>query len=1050
MSPSATDHCPQCGAGLAAGAFQAPCPACLMQLGLQAAQDTPEENAGVIPELGPTHISPLQNWALPTANKLPSPQDLARLFPELEIIKLLGFGGMGAVYQARQTGLDRFVALKIIMPDVAGDPGFAERFTREARVLARLSHPHIVTIHDFGQRAGLHFLVMEYVDGVNLREVLNTGRMSPAEALRIIPRLCEALQYAHEEGVVHRDIKPENILIDRKGRVKVADFGLARLAGRDSENFTLTGTRQVVGTPRYMAPEQMQGARAVDHRADIYSLGVVFYEMLTGEVPLGRFPPPSHQAEIDVRLDDVVLRALDSNPDRRYQRVSEIQSDVESISREGYVAPSLPAASEVQPASDATLPAVFQLVIASIQILLSFGMMTITLAQLRPGDMLITIVLVIVTSLSGIAGLAAIAGAVHYIASGSVRWLRIGAILLLVPTNIAWVIGLPVGLWVLISTGSHRRVRHVPQPRPTSNPRSTQLQVIAILQLIVGFLEFVSVPLVFWFFLAGPAGDDPDQGMAMQKVFMVGMVFLGVLGGAKVVSAIGYLSGGSYKWLWVGAVLMLMPIGITSGLAIPVGIWALYALYRESQRPPVAAAVQEVPIPPLPPPLPTVLTPSPGTSAAAPISQQMSAPWSGLGWVQKAVRRVPKRKRWPWFVGSVLALLVVWVVLLAISTGNLISAAKSSSTTGTRFWVLIGSNVNAQDKEGMTPLMWAAWNSKPDIVRQLLAAGADFHLRANDGETALMKACYVGHNEIVDQLLKAGAIVNDNDYDGESPLALAATKGHVAIVQKLLQAQADPRVRTKGGWTPLIAAATNGHGSVVSMLLPVSSIDAIDDRGRTALMKAATYGYQDCVQSLVDAHADLNLISADGHTALSLAIAEGHTAVVDLLARKGAAANALLPFFQGFRAVRHGQIEPGLKWLLEASGKLSSAPYPWRVTIDGVAYEIQSPQYFVQMLIAECHIRQRNFELAKAAMQTAAGNMAPGTQAISLYRRKVVQPGYTLTEQVNVMAGEITAHVAEPGKTWHFLREAEERTETPGRSGGSTTSGGYDVKSLLE
>jgi hypothetical protein len=150
--------------------------------------------------------------------------------------------------------------------------------------------------------------------------------------LTIVPQICEGLQFAHDEGVVHRDVKPENILIDSRGNVKIADFGLAKLAENSAENFTLTGTHQVMGTPRYMAPEQMGGSRGVDHRADIYSLGVVFYELLTGEVPMGQFEPPSKKTPVDARLDDVVLRALASEPERRFQSASELKSSVNAIS----------------------------------------------------------------------------------------------------------------------------------------------------------------------------------------------------------------------------------------------------------------------------------------------------------------------------------------------------------------------------------------------------------------------------------------------------------------------------------------------------------------------------------------------------------------------------------------------------------------------------------------------------------------------------------------------------------------------------------------------
>jgi predicted Ser/Thr protein kinase len=263
----------------------------------------------------------------------PEPQEIQPLFPQLEIFELLGKGGMGAVYKARQHSLDRVVAVKILPPHVASDPAFAERFTREAKALARLNHPHIVTVHDVGQADGLYYFVMEYVDGVNLRELIRSGDLSPSQALAIVPQICEALQYAHDEGIVHRDIKPENVLLDAKGRVKIADFGLAKLLGADRQGGTLTGTHQVMGTLRYMAPEQVQGSRNVDHRADIYALGVVFYELLTGEVPMGRFAPPSQKVQVDIRLDEVVLRALESEPEKRYQRAGDVSTDLQLVSK---------------------------------------------------------------------------------------------------------------------------------------------------------------------------------------------------------------------------------------------------------------------------------------------------------------------------------------------------------------------------------------------------------------------------------------------------------------------------------------------------------------------------------------------------------------------------------------------------------------------------------------------------------------------------------------------------------------------------------------------
>ncbi len=336
MNPQNT--CPQCGRPVPANAPEGICPKCLLRAGLRDFPHTESRPHGARTEAG----TPVVESPVPGAFVPPDIGQLAQLFPQLEILGLLGHGGMGAVYKARQIKLDRLVALKIIRPDAPHHPSFAERFHREAKALARLNHPHIVAVHDFGEvlyatagQAGsqtLYYFIMEYVDGTNLRQVIAAGTLQPDQALAIVPQICEALQFAHDEDVVHRDIKPENILVDKRGRVKIADFGLAKLVRRTPQQYTITTTNQVVGTPRYMAPEQMEGARQVDHRADIYSLGVVFYEMLTGEVPVGHFEPPSRKVQVDVRLDEVVLRALAREPERRYQHASDVKVDVESIS----------------------------------------------------------------------------------------------------------------------------------------------------------------------------------------------------------------------------------------------------------------------------------------------------------------------------------------------------------------------------------------------------------------------------------------------------------------------------------------------------------------------------------------------------------------------------------------------------------------------------------------------------------------------------------------------------------------------------------------------
>lgn len=256
-----------------------------------------------------------------------TPEELAPHFPQLEIIEYMGRGGMGVVYKARQKTLGRLVALKLLAPERIKDLKFAERFTSEARALAQLAHPNIVTVHDFGQAGDFFYLLMEFVDGVNLRQALNAGRFTPEQALTIVPPVCEALQYAHENGIVHRDIKPENLLLDKAGRVKIADFGIARILRPDAP----AENAPSAGTPQYMAPEQRTSPSSSDHRADIYSLGVVLYEMLTGELPSSKLQPPSRKVVIDVRLDEIVMRALEKSPDLRWQTAADLRTRLETI-----------------------------------------------------------------------------------------------------------------------------------------------------------------------------------------------------------------------------------------------------------------------------------------------------------------------------------------------------------------------------------------------------------------------------------------------------------------------------------------------------------------------------------------------------------------------------------------------------------------------------------------------------------------------------------------------------------------------------------------------
>ena len=305
-------------------------------------------------------------------------------------------------------------------------------------------------------------------------------RLPARDALRIVPQICEALQFAHDEGVVHRDIKPENILIDKKGRVKIADFGIAKIvseAGKadaaqagpaaqaegeepaaDSNRTTVSLTQdQVLGTPHYMAPEQVEHPQAVDHRADIYSLGVVFYEMLTGELPLGKFQPPSKRAQLDVRLDEVVLHTLEKEPERRYQHASEIKTDVETIARTTAGAtPSADASAGSRALEEVRNPASWLLATGILNwIAIPMIVLAIAWARGEEGPPVAPMLLPLLAAL----------GLSSFIIFAALKMQRLEAYgaaviasilaMLITPGNI---IGLPIGIWSLVVL-SRREVR---------------------------------------------------------------------------------------------------------------------------------------------------------------------------------------------------------------------------------------------------------------------------------------------------------------------------------------------------------------------------------------------------------------------------------------------------------------------------------------------------------------------------------------------------------------------------------------------------------------
>ncbi len=247
---------------------------------------------------------------------------------------------MGAVYKGRQANLERNVAIKIL-GDVASenedDFNFAERFKQEAKAMAQLDHPAIVHVIDFGQTPdGQFYFVMEFIDGMDIHQYIQShgGKLSQQDALSITSHVLDALGYAHSKGIIHRDIKPANILLNQDGRVKIADFGLAKKYGDavDESMPSLTRTDTTVGTPDFVAPEALISGKTVDHRADLYAVGVMLYRMLTGKLPRESFKMPSQLfSELDPRLDDIVEKAIESDPEYRYGSATEIRADIDQI-----------------------------------------------------------------------------------------------------------------------------------------------------------------------------------------------------------------------------------------------------------------------------------------------------------------------------------------------------------------------------------------------------------------------------------------------------------------------------------------------------------------------------------------------------------------------------------------------------------------------------------------------------------------------------------------------------------------------------------------------
>lgn len=263
----------------------------------------------------------------------PSLEEMQAMLPQYHFESLLGRGGMGTVYKAVQISLERAVAVKVLPGDLIDDTDaqFAERFKNEARTMAKMNHPSIVNVYDFGEtQTGLLFIVMEFIDGTDVSKMIaSQGKLPEDYALSITAHVCDALNYAHRSGVIHRDIKPANILINMDGAVKVADFGLAKQS--DAGMSGLTKTNMAMGTPDFVAPEALMPGVPLDGRADLYAIGVMLYQMLTGEIPRGMWMMPGMKHGTDPRFDAIIGKAMQTDREVRYQTAADIRKDLDTI-----------------------------------------------------------------------------------------------------------------------------------------------------------------------------------------------------------------------------------------------------------------------------------------------------------------------------------------------------------------------------------------------------------------------------------------------------------------------------------------------------------------------------------------------------------------------------------------------------------------------------------------------------------------------------------------------------------------------------------------------
>ena len=434
--------------------------------------------------------------------------------------------------------------------------------------------------------------------------------MTPEQALTIVPKICEALQYAHEQGIVHRDIKPENILLDKSGRVKIADFGIAKMMGDEPGQQTLTGAKDAVGTPHYMAPEQIEKPLTVDHRADIYSLGVVFYEMLTGELPLGKFQPPSAKVQIDVRLDEVVLHALEKEPERRYQQASQVKTAVETIAttpsgggsaNQDAAVPSESGAKITGAQIEAArkrlkIPARGLIAAAGFQLLFALGLLIFAVpAVARENNNLVAFAVIGFTAVGFLIPTAVVlTGAINMLNLRNYTVTVVASVIAAVAGPGA-ILGLPFGIWACVELFRPEVRAAFSAIRPPTGSKTTpdsakmdyaraQVKGPAIGLVVTGALNWV----VFTLFLivsylkhAGSMAPAPMvyTPVALLLVCLLAMALSGfiIYGALKIMRLERWNSG-------IAGGILAMIVSPANIIGLPIGIWTLVALNRREVR----------------------------------------------------------------------------------------------------------------------------------------------------------------------------------------------------------------------------------------------------------------------------------------------------------------------------------------------------------------------------------------------------------------------------------------------------------------------------------